>query len=52
MADNLCGPSAPTKGLVGHLNGERALQQDRVVNAPAVASGSVSFCFHLHKFII
>ncbi|ROV87471.1 hypothetical protein VSDG_09787 [Cytospora chrysosperma] len=40
MADNLCGPSAPTKGLVGHLNGDRTLQQDRVVNAPAVASGS------------
>ncbi|ROV91063.1 hypothetical protein VMCG_09569 [Cytospora schulzeri] len=40
MADNLCGPSAPTKGLVGHLNGDRTLQQDRVVNAPAVAGGS------------
>ncbi|KUI53565.1 hypothetical protein VP1G_00840 [Cytospora mali] len=41
MADNLCGPSAPTKGLVGHLNGDRTLQQDRVVNAPGVASGTV-----------
>ena len=42
MADNLCGPSAPTKGLVRHLNSDRNLQQDRVVNTPAVGSSSVS----------
>lgn len=40
MADNLCGPSTPTKGLVNHLNGDRNLQQDRVVNTPVVAGSS------------
>ncbi|KAK7747315.1 hypothetical protein SLS53_001568 [Cytospora paraplurivora] len=43
MADNLCGPSAPTKGLVNHLNGDRNLQQDRVVNSPVVAGSSSTF---------
>lgn len=40
MADNLCGPSAPTKGLVGHLDRDRTLQQDRVAGSPASAAGS------------
>lgn len=39
MADNLCGPSAPTKGLVGHLDRDRTLQQDRVAGSPASAAG-------------
>ncbi|ROV96599.1 hypothetical protein VPNG_08997 [Cytospora leucostoma] len=43
MADNLCGPSAPTKGLVNHLNRDRNLQQDRVVNAPVAAGSSSTF---------
>ncbi|KAI3395229.1 hypothetical protein diail_1655 [Diaporthe ilicicola] len=40
MSDNLCGPSAPTKGLVGHLDRDRTLQQDRVAGSPASAAGS------------
>ncbi|KAK2597638.1 hypothetical protein N8I77_012415 [Diaporthe amygdali] len=40
MSDNLCGPSAPTKGLVGHLDRDRSLQQDRVAGSPASAAGS------------
>lgn len=39
MSDNLCGPSAPTKGLVGHLDRDRSLQQDRVTGSPASAAG-------------
>lgn len=39
MADNLCGPSAPTKGLVGHLDRDRTLQQDRAAGSPASAAG-------------
>ncbi|KAL1871692.1 hypothetical protein Daus18300_004692 [Diaporthe australafricana] len=41
MSDNLCGPSAPTKGLVGHLDRDRTLQQDRInAGSPASATGS------------
>jgi hypothetical protein len=39
MSDNLCGPSAPTKGLLGHLDRDRTLQQDRVAGSPASAAG-------------
>ncbi|POS80063.1 peroxin 20 [Diaporthe helianthi] len=40
MSDNLCGPSVPTKGLLGHLDRDRTLQQDRVAGSPASAAGS------------
>ncbi|KAG8157604.1 hypothetical protein KVR01_012646 [Diaporthe batatas] len=40
MSDNLCGPSVPTKGLLGHLDRDRSLQQDRVAGSPASAAGS------------
>lgn len=42
MSDNLCGPSTPTKGLVTHLNGDRSLQQDRILNAPTAATSNAS----------
>lgn len=42
MADNLCGPSAPTKGLLGHLDRNRAVQQDRIVASSPAPAGTVS----------
>ncbi|KAK0641247.1 hypothetical protein B0T16DRAFT_461332 [Cercophora newfieldiana] len=32
MVDNLCGPSNGAKNLVNHVNRDRSLQQDRMVN--------------------
>lgn len=49
MADNLCGASTPAKGLVNHLNGDRTMQQDRIVNSSPAASGSVSLA-EVHEF--
>lgn len=40
MADNLCGPSNGAKNLVNHVNRDRSLQQDRMVNGAQSSSQS------------
>lgn len=46
MADNLCGPSTPTKGLVGHFDRNRSNQQDRLVNLSPASGSSVRSSRH------
>jgi len=46
MADSLCGPSNGAKNLVNHVNRDRSLQQDRMVNGAQGSSQSVGISRH------
>lgn len=49
MADNLCGPSNPTKGLVAHVDRDNSIQQDRLVTASPAGPSNVSPSLPLHS---
>lgn len=50
MSENLCGPAAPTKGLVSHFEGNRPSQQGGIPKSNSDPAGAVSFpvacCFY------